>query len=188
MKDAKFEDVLREGLEDLYDAEQQIVEALPKMAKAASSEDLVTAFQDHLEETKGQVERLTKIFEAMGEQPGGKRCAGMQGLLKEGEELIQEMNPSAALDVALIAAAQKVEHYEIAAYGSMRTLAEVLGQQDAADLLEETLDEEKAADDTLTEVAESILQGDASDEDEDEEEIEDDEEIEDEETPVKGKR
>lgn len=188
MKDAKFEDVLREGLEDLYDAEQQIVEALPKMAKAASSEDLATAFQDHLEETKEQVQRLAKIFEGMGEQPGGKRCAGMQGLLKEGEQLIQEMSPSPALDVALIAAAQKVEHYEIAAYGSIRTLAEVLGQQDAADLLEETLDEEKAADDTLTEVAESILQGDASDEDEDEEEIEDDEEIEGEEAPVKGKR
>lgn len=177
MKESKFEDILRDSLADLYDAEQQIVAALPKMAHAASSEELAEAFQQHLEETKKQVERLQKIFEDMGEEPGGKQCEGMQGLLREGEKMMAEISPSPALDLALIAAAQKVEHYEIAGYGTVRTLAETLGQQEAADLLQETLDEEKATDDVLTEVAESILTGeDVAGEDlqEDEEELEED--------------
>jgi ferritin-like metal-binding protein YciE len=179
MKEAKFEDVLREGLEDLYDAEQQIVKALPKMAKAATSEELVDAFQQHLDETKEQVKRLEKIFQKLSEQPGGESCEGMKGLLKEGEKLISEISPSAALDIALIAAAQKVEHYEIAGYGSVRTLAEMLGQEEIAQILQETLDEEKATDENLTEIAEGILTGDAvaeEEEGEDLEEIDDEEE------------
>jgi len=180
MKEGKFEDLLHEGLADLYDAEQQIVRALPKMAQAATSEDLAAAFQQHLEETQEQVKRLEQIFEAMGEQPAGKPCEGMKGLLSEGEKLIGEMGRSPVLDVGLIAAAQKVEHYEISSYGSIRTLAETLGQQETADLLQETLDEEKATDDVLTEIAEGILGGDAMSEDEDEEfeDEEDEEEIE----------
>jgi|SRR5947209_5397481 len=166
MKDGKFEDLLLEGLQDLYDAEQQITKALPKMAEAATSAELAEAFQQHLDETKAQVERLERIFEAMGEQPGGKPCEGMQGLIHEGERLMSEISRSPTLDVGLIAAAQKVEHYEISAYGSMRMLAETLGQPETAELLEETLDEEKATDDTLTEIAESILSGEDTDEDE----------------------
>jgi ferritin-like metal-binding protein YciE len=174
VKTLKFEDLLKEELEDLYDAEKQIVNALPKMVEAASAEDLKAAFQEHLEQTVEQVARLERVFEAIGEQPGGKQCEGMQGLLKESEKMIQEMEKSPVLDAALIGAAQKVEHYEISGYGTVRTMAEFLGQQDAADLLEETLDEEKAADDTLTEIAETIMTGEASSED-DEEEIEDEE-------------
>jgi len=159
MKDAKFEDLFREALEDLYDAEKQIVQALPNMAEAATSEELAGAFQQHLEETKEQVKRLENVFKAMGEQPGGRTCAGMQGLLKEGEKLIAEISKSAVLDAGLIGAAQKVEHYEISGYGTARTMAEMLGQQDAAELLQETLEEEKATDDTLTEIAEAIMSG-----------------------------
>jgi ferritin-like metal-binding protein YciE len=175
VKNLKLEDLLKEELEDLYDAEQQIVKALPKMVEAASAEELKSAFQEHLEQTREQVKRLEKVFEAIGEQPGGKKCEGMQGLLKEGEKIISEIEKSPVLDAALIGAAQKVEHYEISGYGTVRTLAEFLGQQDAADLLEETLDEEKATDDNLTEIAESIMTGDATDEDDDEE-IEEEEE------------
>ena len=113
MKTLKFEDLLKEELEDLYDAEKQIVNALPKMVEAASAEDLKAAFQEHLEQTVEQVARLERVFEAIGEQPGGKQCEGMQGLLKESEKMIQEMEKSPVLDAALIGAAQKVEHYEI---------------------------------------------------------------------------
>jgi ferritin-like metal-binding protein YciE len=178
MKEGKFEDLFREELEDLYDAERQIVAALPKMAEAASSEELAEAFREHLEETKEQVSRLERVFEQMGERPGGRQCEGMQGLLKEGERLMGEMAKSPVLDAGLIGAAQKVEHYEISGYGTARTMAEMLGQPDIAELLQETLDEEKATDDTLTEIAESILTGDAmagDDEELEEEEIEDEE-------------
>jgi len=179
MKEAKFEDLFTEELKDLYDAERQIVEALPKMQEAASSEELATAFEEHLEQTREQIKRLDQIFSTMGEEPGGKTCEGMQGLLREGEKLISEMEKSPVLDAALIGAAQKVEHYEIAAYGTMRTLAAMLGQNDAAELLEETLDEEKETDETLTEIAEAIMAGDASeDEDEEVDEEEEDEEVE----------
>lgn len=173
MKDAKFEDLFHDQLQDLYDAEKQIVQALPKLAEAASSEELSAAFQEHLEQTKEQVKRLERIFKNMGESPGGKTCEGMQGLIKEGNRLISEINKSPVLDAALIGAAQKVEHYEISGYGTARSMAEMLGQQDAAELLDETLDEEKEADDNLTEIAETIMTG------EDVEEIEEeDEEIE----------
>jgi len=175
MKEAKFDELFREELEDLYDAEKQIVQALPKMAEAASSEELSSAFQDHLEQTKEQVKRLEKIFKTLGVKPQGKTCEGMQGLIKEGQRMISEIPKSPVLDAGLIGAAQKVEHYEISGYGTVRTMAEMLGQQDAADLLEETLEEEKTTDETLTEIAESIMTGEDSGEieiDEEEEEIE----------------
>jgi ferritin-like metal-binding protein YciE len=180
MKEAKFEDLFREELEDLYDAEKQIIGALPKMVAAASNAELASAFEEHLEQTREQVRRLERVFEAMGEQPGSRKCQGMQGLLQEGEKLISEMEKSPVLDAGLIGAAQKVEHYEISAYGTARTMAEMLGQAETAELLDETLDEEKATDETLTEIAESIMTGDAmADEDEEleEEEIEEDEEV-----------
>jgi ferritin-like metal-binding protein YciE len=175
MKEAKFDELFREELEDLYDAEKQIVQALPKMAEAASSEELSSAFQDHLEQTKEQVKRLEKIFKTLGVKPQGKTCEGMQGLIKEGQRMISEIPKSPVLDAGLIGAAQKIEHYEISGYGTVRTMAEMLGQQDAADLLEETLEEEKTTDETLTEIAESIMTGEDSGEieiDEEEEEIE----------------
>jgi ferritin-like metal-binding protein YciE len=170
MKEAKFEDLLTKELNDLYDAERQILEALPKMKEAASSEELTEAFEQHLEQTREQVKRLDRIFSKMGEQPGGKQCEGMEGLLREGEKLIGEMEKSPVLDAALIAAAQKVEHYEISGYGTARTLATILGQNEAAELLEETLDEEKDTDETLTEIAEGIMGGESADEDEEEDE------------------
>jgi ferritin-like metal-binding protein YciE len=186
MKEPKFEDLFRSELEDLHDAETQILEALPKMIAASSSEELATAFEEHLEQTREQVKRLDRIFEAAGEEPGGKTCLGMQGLLREGENIISGMEKSQARDIALTAAAQKVEHYEIAGYGTVRTLAEMLGQSEAADLLEETLSEEKAADDTLTEIAEAIMTGEQPVEEEEEDEEEDEEEEEEEEEEVES--
>ena len=172
MKQANFETLLQGELEDIYDAERQIVQALPKMAAAATSEELVTAFQEHLDVTRQQVKRLEQVFQKIGAKPGKKTCEGMQGLLKEGEKMIAEMPKSAALDAGLIAAAQKVEHYEIAAYGTVRSMAEMLGQEDAAELLEETLEEEKEADETLTEIAEGIMSEEVGEKDEEEEEEE----------------
>jgi ferritin-like metal-binding protein YciE len=142
-----------EELADLYDAEKQIIKGLPKMAKAAEHEELKRAFEMHLEETEEQVERLERVFEVFGEQARGKKCKGMKGLLDEGEELIKEDEG----DAALICAAQKVEHYEIAAYGSLLSWAKLLGEEDAADLLDETLEEEKATDEKLTETAEQAI-------------------------------
>jgi ferritin-like metal-binding protein YciE len=176
MKEAKFDELFKEELQDLYDAEKQIIQALPKMVEAASSEELKSAFEEHLEQTKEQVKRLDRVFQAIGERPQSKTCEGMQGLLKEGEKIIKEIPKSPVLDAAIIGAAQKVEHYEISGYGTARTMAEMLGQQDAAELLEETLDEEKATDETLTEIAESIMSGEDSEEDEEEEEEEIEEE------------
>src|SRR5947209_3220429 len=176
MKEAKFDELFKEELQDLYDAERQIIQALPKMVEAASNEELKSAFEEHLEQTKEQVKRLDRVFQAIGEKPQGKTCEGMQGLLKEGEKIIAEIPKSPVLDAAMIGAAQKVEHYEISGYGTARTMAEMLGQQDAAELLEETLDEEKATDETLTEIAESIMSGEDSDEEDEEEEEEIEEE------------
>src|SRR4051812_24241341 len=143
MKEAHFEDLLTNELNDLYDAERQILEALPKMKEAASSEELAFAFEQHLDQTKEQVKRLDRIFSQMGEQPGSRRCEAMAGLLKEGETHITEMKKSPVLDAALIGSAQKVEHYEISGYGTARTMAAMLGQVETAELLQETLDEEK---------------------------------------------
>ena len=143
-------------LKDLYNAESQLVKALPKMAKAASSDELRQGFEEHLEQTKGHVQRLEKIFQALGESPKGKKCKGMEGLIEEGSEVMEEDYEGSVLDAALIGAAQRVEHYEIAGYGTVRSMAETLGESDHVSLLEETLEEEKATDEKLTELAEQI--------------------------------
>ncbi len=149
-----------EELKDLYNAENQLVKALPKMAKAAASEELRAAFEEHLEVTEEQINRLKKIFEELDERPTGVKCKGMEGLVAEGEEKIKEgkKEEGAMKDISLIAAAQKVEHYEISGYGTARTLAENLGMDEAAELLQQTLDEEGEADKKLTEISEGILQ------------------------------
>ena len=144
-------DTFVEELKDLYDAEKQLLKALPKMAKAAENEELKAAFEQHLEETETHVERLEKVFEAFGETVKGKKCKAMQGLVEEAADLIKEEEG----DAALICAAQKVEHYEIASYGSLRAWAELLDESEAIDLLQETLDEEKTTDERLTEIAET---------------------------------
>jgi ferritin-like metal-binding protein YciE len=143
-------------LKDLYSADNQIVKALPKMIKAATSQNLKVGFSEHLEQTKAQVERLDKIFSQLDQSPKGKKCKGMEGLLEEGEELMQEDAEPEVLDAGLIAAAQRVEHYEIAAYGTVRTYAELLELKAAVKLLQQTLDEEKATDKKLNSLAESI--------------------------------
>ena len=142
-------------LADIQDAEQQLVKALPKLAEAAQSEELRTAFEEHLEETRTHVERIKEIAESLGEKLKRKTCKAMQGLVEEGNEIIKEFKDSGALDAAVIAAAQKVEHYEIATYGSLCAWAEEMGHEDALDLLNQTLEEEKAADEKLTETAEA---------------------------------
>ena len=147
------QDLLLNELRDIYDAEKQLVKALPKMAKAASSEQLRQAFQGHLEETKSQVERLERAFARLDTRTRGKRCAAMEGLVEEASQMMEEIKIPQILDAALIAGAQKVEHYEIAAYGSVRALAEACGHQDVAQLLDETLEEEKAADQKLNQIA-----------------------------------
>jgi ferritin-like metal-binding protein YciE len=143
-------------LKDIYDAEKQLTKALPKMAKAAHSEDLRAAFEEHLEITRMQVNRLEEVFKSLGMAARGKTCQGMKGLIEEGQEKMEELEQGATLDAALIASAQKVEHYEIATYGTLATFAEIMGHQDAKDLLGQTLDEEKEADEKLTQVAGQI--------------------------------
>jgi len=146
-----------EELRDLYSAENQILKALPKMAKAASSEQLQAAFNLHLEETKGHVKRLETIFEKLDESPKGKTCKAMEGLVEEGSEMIKEKAEPEVRDAGLIAAAQRVEHYEIAGYGTVRTYAKMLDETAAARLLQETLDEEGATDKKLTDLAETLI-------------------------------
>ena len=143
---------LAEQLRDLYSAENQLVKALPKMAKAASTPALRDAITSHLEETRTHVERLEQAADMLHFKPGGKKCKAMVGLIEEGSEVMDEEGDDALIDLALIAAAQKVEHYEIAGYGTARALAERLGRTDLVDLLQETLDEEGAADKKLTEI------------------------------------
>jgi ferritin-like metal-binding protein YciE len=145
-----------EELKDLYSAESQMVKALPKMAKAATSEELRAGFEEHLEQTKGHVSRLEEIFKALGESPKGKKCKGMEGLIKEGGELIEEDPAPEELDAGLISAAQRVEHYEIAGYGCVSTYANLLGEDEALSLLRQTLDEEKETDKRLTQLAGNI--------------------------------
>ena len=144
-------------LRDVYNAEQQILKALPKMAKAASHRELQRAFSQHEKQTQRQVQRLDRIFKELGERSSGKKCKGMQGLIEEGQELIKEKPEPEVLDAGLIAAAQRVEHYEIAAYGTLRTFAQQLGRQRQAQLLQETLDEEGETDKRLTALAESSI-------------------------------
>lgn len=152
-----LEELFIEELKDLYSAETQLVKALPKMAKAATSPDLKRAFERHLEETRRQVERLDQIGQAFEVKLTGKKCKGMEGLLEEGKEAMEEDFEAPAVDAGIIGAAQRVEHYEIAAYGTARTHAEVLGYTKAAKLLQQTLDEEAATDKKLTQLAESII-------------------------------
>jgi ferritin-like metal-binding protein YciE len=143
-------------LRDLYDAENQLVKALPKMAEAANSDELRQGFEEHLEQTKEHVQRLETIFEKLGEKPKGEKCKGMEGLVKEGSEVLDKDMQEDVKDAAIIAAAQRVEHYEIAGYGTVRTYANLLGEDEATSLLEKTLDEEKETDDKLTQLAEDI--------------------------------
>jgi len=143
-------------LKDLYSAENQITKALPKMVKAATSTELKKAFENHLRETEGQIERLVEICNMIGTNPKGKSCAGMKGVLSEGSEMLEEVEAGDVRDAALISAAQRVEHYEMAAYGTLRNYAELLGQPQAAKLLEKTLEEEKAADKKLTTISEKV--------------------------------
>jgi ferritin-like metal-binding protein YciE len=150
-----LEDLYVDHLKDLYSAEKQVMKALPKMAKNASSSDLQKAFQEHLKQTERQVERIDRIFTEMGGSPRGKKCVGMEGLIEEGNEIMKEDAEPEVLDAGLIAAAQKVEHYEIASYGTVRAWAERLGYTRAAQLLQETLDEESMANEKLTQIAES---------------------------------
>ena len=142
-------------LKDLYDAEHQILDALPKLENAAENHELKDAFAEHFEETKGHVRRLEQVFRGLGEEPERKTCEGIKGLIKEGDEFVKARGDGDTIDAALISAAQRVEHYEIAAYGTLRTYARHLGHQDQVRLLEETLDEESDADEKLTEIAES---------------------------------
>ncbi len=143
-------------LRDLYDAENQLIKALPRMAKEASSDELRQAIEEHLEQTRGQAERLEQIFEQLGEKPKAKKCKGMQGVIEEGKETLEEDMEEDTKDAAIIAAAQRVEHYEISGYGTARTYANLLGENEAAELLEETLNEEKETDQKLTQLAEEI--------------------------------
>jgi ferritin-like metal-binding protein YciE len=149
-------DLMIDELKDLYNAENQLLKALPKMAKAATSRELKRAFESHLKETEGQVERLVQIFDRLDASPKGKKCKAMEGLVEEGSEIMEEDGELDVLDAGLIAAAQRVEHYEIAGYGCVRTYAQLLGETKIAGLLQRTLDEEAAADRKLTELSKQI--------------------------------
>ncbi len=143
-------------LKDLYNAETQLVKALPKMAKASSNSELRQGFEEHLRQTSEQVSRLEQIFELLGEKPTGKKCVGMEGLVKEGAETMQQNYGNEVMDAAIIGAAQRVEHYEIAGYGTVRAFAELLGEDEHVSLIEQTLEEEKQTDAKLTQLAEQI--------------------------------
>lgn len=169
MEQETLSELLVECLRDIYDAEKQIVKALPKMIKSAENADLKEGLTNHLEETKQQVTRLEEAFQALGETAKSKPCKGMRGLLEEGSEVLGEGEPGAMLDLAIIAAAQKVEHYEISAYGTARTIAEKLGNQKVSKLLAKTEDEEKAADSKLNEVAFELYDSEEATDEEEEE-------------------
>jgi len=156
MSEQGLKELYIDELKDLYSAENQLVKALPKMAKAASSVELRQGFEKHLQQTRGHVQRLEKIFQALGESPKGKTCKGMQGLIEEGSEATEEDYNGSVMDAALIGAAQRVEHYEIAGYGTVRSMAETLGESNHVSLLEKTLEEEKETDEKLTDLAEQI--------------------------------
>jgi ferritin-like metal-binding protein YciE len=157
-----LQELYLEELKDTYDAEKQIIKALPKMVKASSAPQLQKAFAEHLEQTKGHIQRLEQIFKGLGEEPKAKKCDGMKGILEEGEDVVSEDSEGAVRDAGLIAGAQRVEHYEMAAYGSLRTWAQQLGDEQAAQLLEKTLDEEKEADQKLSQIAESNVNTEAA--------------------------
>ena len=165
-----LEDLFIDELKDIYDAEKRITKALPKMAKAASSEELSAAFEEHLQQTEEQINRLDRIFDSMDKAPGRKTCEAMVGLLEEGKNLMEEDAPEHVMDAALISAAQKVEHYEIASYGCLRDWAKLLGNDEAAKLLQQTLDEEGETDEKLSQIAQS-LNVEAAEEGEEDEEV-----------------
>jgi ferritin-like metal-binding protein YciE len=154
--DSGLHELFLEELADVYNAEQQITKALPKMAKAAESEELRMAFEEHLEQTQEQIARLDQVFRTLGETMKRKTCKGMQGLIDEGSEVMQEHKGSSEIDAALIAAAQKVEHYEIATYGTLCAWAEQMGHEEALDLLKQSIEEEETTDEQLTEIAERL--------------------------------
>jgi ferritin-like metal-binding protein YciE len=155
MKMCTLQELFVDQLRDIYDAEKQLIKALPKMAKAAHSSALRAGFEEHLEQTRHQAKRLEQVFEKLGERARAKKCEAMKGLIEEGEELLDTNAESDVMDAGLICAAQKVEHYEIAAYGTLCTWAQQLGKHECCDLLKQTLDEEKATDEKLTHLAES---------------------------------
>ena len=157
MAQKNLEDLFYDTLKDIYYAERQILKALPKMARAAQSDKLKQAFQKHLEETQGQVERLQQVFESIGKRAQGKTCEAIQGIISEGEEIMEEFKSSPALDAGLISSAQAVEHYEITRYGTLAAWARQLGYKDAVKLLEATLKEEEATDGSLTQLAETAV-------------------------------
>src|SRR6185312_5624752 len=168
-------DAFLDELRDSYDAEKQLIKALPKLAKAATSPQLKTAFETHLEETKGHVDKLERVFESLDEKVRGKHCDGIEGIIDEGKSIMDEEFDDATMDACLIAAGQRAEHYEMAAYGTLVAWARGMGHDEAAGLLQEILDEEKAADKKLTSIAESGVNQEAADAahpDEDEEEEE----------------
>lgn len=194
MKENALKELYVDELRDIYSAENQLTKALPKLAKASTSDELREGFEEHLQQTKGHVQRLEQIFQGLGEKPTGKKCKGMEGLITEGDEMVKEGDlEDEALDAGIISAAQRVEHYEIAAYGSVRTYAELLGEEDAVKLLEQTLEEEKETDQKLTSLAEKINvealgEGEEEEQDETEAVSETETEDEEEETPApKGK-
>ncbi len=156
MKLENLQQLFLKELRDLYDAEKQITDALPKMIEAAKYPELKSALEEHLEVTKQQISRLDRVFETLGEDPTGETCKGMKGVIKEGDEIVSQGGDPSTVDAGIISAAQRVEHYEMAGYGTVRTYAELLGQQEIAKLLQETLDEEREADETLTEIARSV--------------------------------
>jgi ferritin-like metal-binding protein YciE len=164
-----LEDLLVHELQDIYNAEGQILKALPRMIKAASHPELKSAFEEHRVQTEGQVERLEQVFKLLGIPAKGKKCEGMAGLLEEGKKTMAEDAEASVMDAALIAAAQKVEHYEIAAYGCVCTYAEMLGHEEAHELLGQTLEEEEETDQKLTALAESVINVDAETEEQPEE-------------------
>lgn len=152
-----MEELFLDEIRDLYDAERQLTRALPEMAGAASSDELRDVFEEHLEQTHNHIQRLERIFEVLGEKATGKKCAAMTGLIKEGNEIVSASDETTVRDAGLIAAAQKVEHYEISGYGSARTHAEILGDEKAARLLDETLFEEREADERLNDLALNLI-------------------------------
>jgi len=172
-------DLFVDGLKDIYWAEKALTKALPKMIKNATDEELIEALKGHLEVTKAQVTRIEEVFESIGEKARAKKCLAMEGLIKEGEEIMESTEVGVVRDAGIISAGQKVEHYEIATYGTLCSFAKTLGEDEAAGLLAETLDEEKEADIKLSEIAESNINIEAADEDEEEEVSA---------TPVKTKR
>jgi ferritin-like metal-binding protein YciE len=155
----KLDELFHDTLKDIYYAEKKILAALPKMAKAADSDDLRAAFEKHHGETEGQIERLESVFEMIDKKPQGKKCPAIDGIIEEGQEIIKDYKGSPALDAGMLAAAQAVEHYEISRYGTLLAWAEELGLEDAVGLLEKTLDEEKDTDEALTDLAKSAVNG-----------------------------